>query len=186
MSGTAIVLRVVEVLEEVGIAYMLVGSFSSNIHGVPRLTEDADFVVEIEDETKVADVARLLGGEYRFDPQLMFETVTGNLRYVVAHPGSGFTVELFLLSKDPHHVERWKRKVARPLSSRVVYFQSAEDVIIQKLRWYGKMKRSKDRDDVVDVIDTQREALDMAYIRQWTDSHGTTELLEGILGALGM
>lgn len=184
MNSTLIVLTVVEVLDRVGVAYMLVGSFSSNVHGVPRLTEDADFVVEIDDEKKVGEIGRLLGSEYRLDPQLLLETVTGNLRYVVSHPASGFVVELFLLGADPHHQERWKRKLTRQLNGRWVYFQTAEDVVIQKLRWYGRIKRSKDREDVLDVIDTQRESLDMAYIRRWTDAHGTSHLLDDVLREL--
>jgi hypothetical protein len=33
-------------LEERGIAYMITGSFASNVHGMPRATQDADVVIE--------------------------------------------------------------------------------------------------------------------------------------------
>ena len=35
-------------LDEFGIHYMIMGSFASNIHGVPRATQDADIVIEAE------------------------------------------------------------------------------------------------------------------------------------------
>jgi hypothetical protein len=38
--------RVVEVLETLGVPYMVAGSFASNLHGVPRMTQDADLVID--------------------------------------------------------------------------------------------------------------------------------------------
>ncbi len=38
-------------LDECGIPYMITGSFASNIHGLPRATQDADIVIEVEQKT---------------------------------------------------------------------------------------------------------------------------------------
>jgi hypothetical protein len=35
-------------LDDCGIPYMITGSFASNIHGVPRATQDADIVIEAD------------------------------------------------------------------------------------------------------------------------------------------
>jgi hypothetical protein len=43
-TGTEAVVVLVDLLQEVGIDYMLVGSFSSNFYGVARATADADLV----------------------------------------------------------------------------------------------------------------------------------------------
>jgi hypothetical protein len=40
-----VALRVSEALGRAGVPFMLVGSFSSNFHGIPRSTRDADFIV---------------------------------------------------------------------------------------------------------------------------------------------
>ena len=50
---------------------------------------------------------------------------------------------------------------------------TAEDVVIQKLRW----QRDKDIADVRIVIAVQAARLDWSYIHYWTDQHGTTDLL---------
>jgi len=50
---------------------------------------------------------------------------------------------------------------------------TAEDVVIQKLRW----QRDKDIADVRIVIAVQAARLDWSYIQRWTDQHATTELL---------
>jgi len=38
-------------LDECGVPYMITGSFASNIHGLPRATQDADVVIEVEPRT---------------------------------------------------------------------------------------------------------------------------------------
>jgi len=39
---------VIDALDALRISYMVVGSFSSNFYGIPRATQDADFVVQLE------------------------------------------------------------------------------------------------------------------------------------------
>jgi hypothetical protein len=58
------------------------------------------------------------------------------------------------------------------------YLPTAEDVIIQKLRWSRGAKRSKDFADVVAVLQVQGPArLDWAYIEEWCAKHQTLDLL---------
>jgi hypothetical protein len=59
---------------------------------------------------------------------------------------------------------------------------TAEDVVIQKLRW----ARRKDLDDVVNLLAVSGSTLDWAYIRRWTDSHGTSGLLDQLRGEAGV
>jgi hypothetical protein len=56
----------------------------------------------------------------------------------------------------------------------------AEDLIIQKLRWY----RDKDRDDLSSIIAVQAEALDWPYIESWAERHGTRARLQAIRSAI--
>ena len=59
MTGNEATAKVIDILEEMGIPYMLVGSFSSNAYGVARSTHDADFVIELGDQTVRAIADRL-------------------------------------------------------------------------------------------------------------------------------
>ena len=47
MEQAELLRRVVDVLEEQGITYLLVGSLASGVYGEPRLTHDIDVVVEL-------------------------------------------------------------------------------------------------------------------------------------------
>ena len=61
MSQPELLKRVVRVLDELGIDYMLTGSLASSMQGAPRLTHDIDLVVALSYD----DADRLLRA---FDP----------------------------------------------------------------------------------------------------------------------
>ena len=109
MNSDTIVLEVIDALEAAGVPYMLVGSFSSNLYGVPRSTKDADFVVQLG-ETPITAITGRLSPGFSLEPQMSFETITGTYRYVVRHAASAFSIEFFQLSNDPHDIERFARR----------------------------------------------------------------------------
>jgi hypothetical protein len=180
MTSDEAALAVVEALEALGIPYMLVGSFSSNYYGIGRSTKDADFVAEIGSQSVVQLAARL-GPQFRLNPQPSFEMVTMTLRYhleVVAVP---FEIELFRLSDDPHDQERFRRRRrVKLLGDREVSVPTAEDVVIQKVRWAFLARRSKDRDDARNVIAVQGDRLDWNYVNAWCDRLGCRATLDEI------
>ena len=168
-------LRVADALNAAGIPFMLVGGFSSNFHGIPRSTKDADFVVQLSSPLDEAFV-RTLGPEFEAEPQMSFETNTGTQRQGFRVAGTLFKVEVFRLSDDPHDQERFRRRQPVMVDGRQVFFPTAEDVIIWKLRW----ALSKDRDDIRAVMGVQGDKLDWPYIIGWCERHGTRALLEQI------
>jgi hypothetical protein len=101
MSGNEAVVKMIEALEACEIPYMLVGSYSTSAYGIPRLTQDADFVMELG-ETSITELARRLAPSIRIDPQMSFETVTMTRRYIAEVAGTTFKIELFLLKDEPN------------------------------------------------------------------------------------
>lgn len=179
MDSNGFVLEVANALENARVPYMLVGSHSSNMYSVPRSTKDADFVVELT-ATSINDVVNQLGAGITLDPQMSFETVTGTMRYRLRHADLPFTVEIFLLSDDPYDRSRFSRRIQRPFENSSVYVASAEDVVLNKLRW----RRRKDLEDVVNVLTAQLVPLDWDYIHHWCGVHGTQELLKTVMAAV--
>lgn len=175
ISIESVTLRVAEALDACGIPFLLAGAFSSNYYGIPRSTKDADFVLQLKSAVG-ADFARALGEPFEMDPQLSFETNTGTYRQILTYRGSPFVVELFLLSNDPHDQERFRRRREVQLLGRRFWFPSPEDVIVTKLRW----ARSKDKDDVRNVMTVQRGKLDWPYIARWCKAHGKLALMEQV------
>ncbi len=179
MTSEDALLAVIDALESVGIPYMLVGGSSVSYYGIGRSTKDADFVVELS-EHLITDLTRLLGPEFRLDPQMSFEGVTGASRNYIRIDDNPFIFEFFHLTRDPHDQSRFGRRTRVVLLGKQVWLPTAEDVIVTKLRWSLLARRAKDRDDVRDVIAVQSDRLDWAYIYPWCDQHGTRALLDEI------
>lgn len=173
MTTNDVMLLVADALNREKIPAMLVGSFSSNYYGIPRSTEDVDFVIQIESNL-TADFARILGDQFAAQSQLSFETNTGTQKQEFAVKGTGFKLELFKLSDDPFDQQRFKNRKRVMVAGREIWFPRAEDVIVMKIRW----GRSKDKDDVKDVMHVQRGKLDWNYIENWCRQHGTLEKLQ--------
>lgn len=176
-------LAIIDALETLGIPYMLVGSLSSNVYGIPRSTHDADFVIECVVEI-LPRLAAHLGSAYRLDPQMTFETATLTRRHVMNVVGIPFKIEFFHLSDDPHDQERFKRRRREQMLDREINFPTVEDVIITKLRWASILKRSKDTDDVRAILAVQGQNIDWPYVYGWCDQHGTRNLLDEIRSSI--
>jgi hypothetical protein len=172
-------LAVVDALEELAVSYTLVGSISSSYFGIPRSTKDADFVIERGSQS-IGAVAMRLGQQFRLDPQMSFETVTMSRRYVADVAGTPFKIEFLVLRDDPHDQERFRRRQRVNLLDYQVWLPTVEDVIITKLHWGLLGSRSKDRDDVRDVIAVQGDRIDWDYVHKWCEQHGTCALLDEI------
>jgi hypothetical protein len=174
-----VTLAVIDTLEATDLRYLIVGSLSSNFHGIPRATQDADFVVEIAagDITRLADA---LPPPLALKAQAGFEAITGTLRYIIGVPGHPFVCELFVASDDPHDRERMRRRVRVSILGRQAFVATAEDTIVTKLRWAVLARRGKDTDDVRNIIAVRGNELDWDYLRHWTMQHGSHALLEDI------
>jgi len=177
MKGNEAVISVIRAMEDLEIDYMVTGSFASNAHGVPRSTKDADLIVEAAPD----QIARLFDGlqpPLRSDPQMLFETVTSSRRWLVRMDKSPFVIELFLLNSHAFDRSRFDRRLRLEVLPGVqAWLPTAEDVIVQKLRWSVRAKRPKDFSDACEVIEVQAGNLDWLYIEKWCAELGATEAL---------
>ena len=93
-------LAVVDILDELAVPYMLVSSLSSSYYGVARLTQDADFVIELG-ALSIGAIAKRFGQRFRLDPRMSFETVTMSRRYVADVVGTPFKIDSFCFGTIP-------------------------------------------------------------------------------------
>jgi len=181
MNIRAIVREIVALLESDIVEYVLVGGVAAMHHGIPRFTKDADFLVAVND-ADLEGVLLKLPGAYELDPQAQMELFTGTMRWIVAVRDSEFKAEFFLLGADPHHAEEFRRRQRTwlPLIEIEAWTATAEDIVIQKLRW----ARNRDLGDVRDILSVQRDSFDFTYTKSWCDQHGTWARLEEIRASI--
>lgn len=183
MTALETVHRTLAALRAVNIPHMLTGALVSNFYGIERSTTDADIVIQLHPGGVFEEFARRLGPGLELDEQITFETITGSWRHIIIAPGIQFVVELFLLGGDAHQQEAFRRRRRLFSLERYggeVFIPTAEDVIVQKLRW----GRPKDVEDIRDVLAVQGDALDWSYLEHWCAQHGSAAKLAELRAAV--
>jgi hypothetical protein len=180
-ASLAIVLGVIDLLENLNIRYHLGGSFASAIHGVPRQTMDADMVVDL-DAARVATLVDGLKSDFYVDPEVAADAVSRRGSFNAIHLGSGFKVDFFVKGNsdfDELELDRSElyQIVANP--PRSVYVKTAEDTVLRKLQWFVDGGGVSDRQwrDVLGVLLTGGDDLDRGYLQTWADRLGLGEVL---------
>lgn len=171
------VVTLLEMIETSGLEYVIVGALAYGAWGIPRSTKDADFVVGCAGPELDATL-RKLPASFTIDPQARMELFTGTLRWILHLEGTPFEIEVFLLGSDPHHAEIFarKRRERIPMIDRDAWIPTAEDLVIQKLRW----ARRKDLDDALNILAVQGPAIDYAHLEKWCTLHGTLNRLHEV------
>jgi len=168
---------VVDALEGAGLAYMVAGSFASNLHGKPRMTQDADVVLDA-DEVAVARLIGLLGDAFYASTDAAREAVRYRTMFNVIHLETAFKVDLVVKKERPFSDEELRRRSSGPLAGREVPFATAEDTVLAKLEWARKGDSARQYEDASGVVEVQDERLDWPYLERWADALGVRDLLD--------
>jgi hypothetical protein len=184
-ESVQIAVRVIDVLEELEIPYHVGGSFASSIHGVPRLTRDLDLVVELPNALVPLFVARL-EKDFYLDPEAIRHAIQRHSQFNLIHLASGFKVDIFLLGPEAFDRKEFARSALERLRDdppRDVFVKSPEDTLLRKLQWYRIGGEVSDRQwtDVLGIVKTQGNRLDIEYLERWAEELEVADLLERAL-----
>lgn len=179
MTQEEVVARVVKILVESGVAHMVAGSFASNLHGVPRMTQDADLVVEA-DEAGLLRLARELQPEFYVSEEAVREAVRLRRLFNAIHLETGFKVDLIVRKQRPFSAEELRRRRPSPLAGAQVDFATAEDTVLAKLEWARLGQSDRQYADALGIVRVQGSGLDWSYLEHWADALAVRDLLERV------
>ena len=183
-SPWAVVAKVAEVLDALGVRYAVGGSLASSIVGEPRSTIDADLVAELRPEHVDAFIAQL-SPRFYIPAERLRRAARECLSANLIDQDTGMKVDVFIAGGTPLDESALTRRL--PFSPRVgaamLYVHTPEDVLLQKLRWYRKGGEVSDRQwrDVIGIVRVQGARLDRSYLTYGVALLGVTDLLERVL-----
>src|SRR5262245_6843973 len=130
-----------QTLERLGIVYWIGGSMASAIHGVPRLTQDVDFLAELKEE-QVDDLVAALENEFYIDREAVRRAVRSRRSFNAILLDTIYKADVLVVNADGHAQAEKQRRRIEPLgpgpNSPAAYLCSAEDIVLRKLRWFRK------------------------------------------------
>jgi len=167
-------------LNRAGISYMLTGSMASNVWGIPRLTHDLDFVIQLP-PSEVPRFVAAFHGDYYIDEAAVRAAYQPPHQFNAIDTRSALKVDFWLLRPVPFEREMFRRRTKAPLFGQEGWLATAEDVILHKLYWDRMTPSERQRGDAVGVVAVQRGRLDETYLRHWAAELDVAATLEDLL-----
>ncbi len=187
-GALASLVAVARALEAAGAQFMVGGSFASSLQGIPRSTRDVDLVADLAPQ-QVAAFAAALGEEFYFDQERIHDGIRRRASFNVIDYRSGFKVDIYLTSDDPFGRSQFARRQTVELRPGLeLSFATAEDVVLQKLRWFRMGGGVSERQwlDALGVLKVQGTRIDRTYLAHWANAIGVADLLIRALGQTGI
>lgn len=180
-----VVLKVIAVLEQLGITYLIGGSFASAIYGLARSTNDADLVAKVNAD-QVSNLFRALDPDFYVSESSIQRAVDTGRHFNVIHSETQFKVDVFTPKPGGFAAKEFARRQQREFgtgNNRTAFFASPEDTVLAKLEWYRRGNEVSEQQwrDVLTVLKVQRDRLDLGYMRQSAVELGVADLLEDAL-----
>jgi predicted nucleotidyltransferase len=172
--------KVLGVLQESGIEYMIVGSYAATLHGSIRTTHDLDLVVRLQPE-QVGALASALGDEFYLDQESARRAVERRDMVNAIHMDSGVKIDFWMLHDDEFSRCQFSRRQCVDFEGVPAYVASAEDTILSKLLWYRETPSERQLSDVRGILEVSKDRLDWRYLNDWASRLGLEDLLESMV-----
>jgi hypothetical protein len=162
------VARLVGKLDAAKIAYMLVGSLASSVHGKPRSTRDVDVVSRPANEQALDElIKRFPSEDYYVSDDAAHEAFRHHTQFNVIEMSSMWKADLIIPEANAFQDSEFARRIEVPFAGVRLCVASAEDSILAKLDWARQSESDRQLQDVADIVAVKGEALDLAYIERW-------------------
>ena len=180
----AFLARLAAKLSDAGIPHMVVGSFASSYHGVPRSSQDLDLVIDPQLSTLRSFLASLSSEEYYADADTALDALNRRGQFNVIDMATAWKADLIVRKTRPFSVEEMRRRVEADLLGVNVSVASAEDTLIAKLEWAKQGGGSElQLRDASGIVQVRGGTLDRAYVERWVTALGLEELWHSVASA---
>ena len=174
-ENSDVVRQFVNRIDELGIEYAIGGSFASSTWGNPRQTNDLDVVIHLEAKNvrKLIDAFKV---DFMLSENEIEKSVTSREPYrsfQLLHFEKIFKIDVFLLNDIPFDQSGFSRRTKREYEGGFpAFYFSAEDTILRKLLWRAITPSDRQWNDVVQILEVQKDLIDKHYLRHWAKTLG--------------
>lgn len=175
-SSQRLLNRISQGLQSAGIPYMVVGSFASAYHGIPRSTQDLDIVVSLEMDTLDQMLSTLSEPGCYLSREAAEEAVRNQGQFNLIDGGTGWKVDFIVCKNREFSQQELARRREAVLEGCEVYVASPEDTVISKLEWAKDSLSERQLRDVAGILDVCGDTLDKDYLQRWIAELDLTEI----------
>jgi hypothetical protein len=175
MTAADLFRRIVAALDEAAIPYMLTGSFASSYHGMPRATQDIDFVIAPTREQLVHLVSRFPAAQYYVDPATARDALANESQFNVIDLATGWKIDFICRRARLFSRTEFERRTRVEVQGLPLYIATAEDVLLAKLEWAQRGGSQRQLEDAAGLLRVRGTDLDAAYLTRWIEALGLSQ-----------
>lgn len=179
MAQTDVLAEVARLLDELGLPWMLVGSWAASIYGDYRATHDIDVVIAYR-ASDVETIVAAFGADYYADADMLRSGLERGIISNIIHYETSEKVDLCPVRDTEYDRLALQRRVRSSYFGTPVWTATPEDIVLSKLHWSKSSLSEMQWHDAFMIVRLHRE-LDAAYLRHWADFLGVSERLEQML-----
>lgn len=175
MPQTELFLIFLRLFNRAGFRYVIGGSVASIFYGEPRMTDDVDLVVFLND----ADIQRLPeffpSPEFYLPPREVIMTEVARPprgHFNIIHTASGFKADVYPTGRDELNAWAFRNKRAVPFNGDTLVLAPPEYVIVRKLEYFREGGSDKHLRDIRGILRVSGEQLDRAALDEWVARRG--------------
>jgi hypothetical protein len=178
---------VIDILEAIGIEYVIWGGVAAIVYGEPRFTRDMDVVVRLR-HNEVDTLARLLEEDgYYVSVEAIRDALDRHFYFNVIHIETGIKIDFCVAGHDPIHVWAFKHRQVKNFDEfRQASYMPPESVILTKLRAHQDSGSTRHLDDIEGILRVSGPELDRAYIDRQAARIGVFGTWRELLGKSGL
>jgi hypothetical protein len=159
--------KLIALLEEVGIPYMIAGSLGSSFYGRPRATQDVDVVIDPSEDQLERLVALLDQEGYYVSRGAARDALRQRTMFNVIDIGAGWKADLIVRKDRAFSLQEFQRRLRIETMDHTLWVVSPEDAILSKLEWSRGRQSEVQYADALAVAVAHFGRLDLEYLNKW-------------------
>lgn len=186
MEEKEVFLKMITVLEKLGVSYMITGAVASILYGEPRLTNDIDVVVALK-MAKVPLLRNSFPPEEFYVPleETIYEEIKRRGQFNIIHVPTAIKMDCIILKDTDFELEQFKRRVRVPFANgKKAFTSSPESVVLSKMLFYKEGKSEKHIRDIIGMLNVSGDIIDRNYIEKWSKELDINDIWKMVLERL--
>lgn len=177
--------KIVEILDRLGINYLVTGSMAAMAYGEPRLTNDIDIVADI----KYFHIPGLLESfpaeQFYISDEAIREAILYKKQFNIIYPASGLKIDVVIREDSIFNKSRFSRiRRIKPANYYEANFASPEDIIVMKMKYYKEGGSEKHLRDISGIVRISGADLDLEYLAKWSEELDLSNIWKLVIGKL--
>jgi hypothetical protein len=144
---------VAERLHDLGLAYMVTGSFAMSVYAKARATMGIDIVLELGGADASRFEERFAGDYYIQSPDIIRANERQSM-FNIINNSTLIKVDCIIRKNDSFEIEKFARRRRSKISGVDFWVISKEDLILSKLKWARESHSERQFEDVRNLLET--------------------------------